>query len=157
MPRSDVSRPAPDEACRARVLIDHSLFTVFGVFGVFGEDSPADLPVPPDPAWLVVAGPGGALCHALDTSLTADVTLELWPPTGPPGADGTGEHVFHTSTGRVVIACITASPGDRTVTLNRAGDYRLAARRTAVRPAEDSETGATAEVWQIRLWPAESR
>ncbi|MET7992886.1 hypothetical protein ABZU76_18545 [Amycolatopsis sp. NPDC005232] len=121
---------------------------------MFGDETHSDLPIPHNPDWLVTTGRGGALLHASDTTLSAEVTLEIWPPAGPPNADGTDEHTFHTPNGRVMIAAITASPSDKNVAPPHPGDYKLKARRLATRALEDSDAGAIEEIWCVQFWPA---
>ncbi|GLY38988.1 hypothetical protein Amsp01_050120 [Amycolatopsis sp. NBRC 101858] len=143
----------PAEVHTATIPVDHSQFTIFDVFG---DDTYADLDIPRDPAWLVTAGRSGALFHTSDRALSAEVTLEVWadaPETQTATADA-ADHVFHTANGRVMIACITASPSDQNVALPGPGDYHLRARRLTSRNiAEEGDPDFFQEVWQVQIWP----
>ena len=140
----------PSEVHTVTIPVDHSQFTIFDVFG---DDHYSDLALP-GPDWLVVAGPGGALFHASDRALSAEVTLEIWPcaPGEPP--DSAEDCVFHTTNGRVMIACINASPSDKTIPLPEPGDYGLRASRIASHNiAEDGDPDVYQEVWNVKIWP----
>ncbi|WIV61873.1 hypothetical protein [Amycolatopsis nalaikhensis] len=136
----------------ATIPVDHSQFTIFDLFG---DDHYSNLEIPDAPDWLVVAGQGGALFHASDRALSAEVTLEIWPDE--PDEDSAGAaatHAFSTPNGRVMIACITASPSDKNVPLPGPGDYHLRARRTASRNiAEEGDPDVYQEVWNVKVWP----
>jgi hypothetical protein len=141
------------EVHTATIPVDHSQFTIFDVFG---DDTYADLDLPRDPGWLVTAGRGGALFHTSDRALSAEVTLEIWDeaPDSPVDTDDAEEHVFSTPNGRVMIACITASPSDKNVALPGPGDYHLRARRLGSRNiAEDGDPDVFQEVWHVQIWP----
>jgi hypothetical protein len=141
----------PAEVHTATIPVDHSQFTIFDVFG---DDTYADLAIPRDPAWLVSAGRGGALFHTSDRALSAEVTLEIWSGAPESPAEDATEQVFHTPNGRVMIACITASPSDKNVALPGPGDYHLRARRLESRNiAEDGDPDVFQEVWRVQIWP----
>ncbi len=144
---------SPVEVHTAIIPVDHSQFTIFDVFG---DDTYADLPIPPDPDWLVSAGRGGALFHTSDRALSAAVTLEIWAYEPTHISDGTPheEHAFTSPTGRVMIACIAASPSDKNVVLPAAGDYQVRARRThSSNIAEPGDPDVYRESWTVQIWP----
>ncbi|WP_340682533.1 hypothetical protein LCL61_28190 [Amycolatopsis coloradensis] len=143
----------PVEVHTATIPVDHSQFTIFDVFG---NDTYADLPIPQDPDWLVSAGSGGALFHTSDRALSAEVTLEIWAHEPAHDIDETPheEHVFNSPTGRLMIACITASPSDKNVALPASGDYKLRARRTRTSNiAEPGDPDVYKESWTVQVWP----
>ncbi len=148
-----MARESPLEVHTATIPVDHSQFTIFDVFG---DDTYAGLPIPRDPDWLVSAGRGGALFHTSDRALSAAVTLEIWAhePAHVSHETPPEEHAFTSPTGRVMIACITASPSDQNVALPAAGDYRIRGRRTHTSNiAEPGDPDVYEEFWTIQIWP----
>ena len=142
----------PVEVHTATIPVDHSQFTIFDVFG---DDTYADLPRPRDPDWLVTTGPGGALFHTSDRALSAVVTLEIWDhePNQPSTTGTPADQLFFSPNGRVMIACITASPSDKNVALPAAGDYKLRVRRTGTRNiAEEDDPDVYEEAWTVQIW-----
>ncbi|MBY8850848.1 hypothetical protein K7G98_21635, partial [Saccharothrix sp. MB29] len=98
----------------------------FVLFDFTGHFSPASLDTTTDSRWIGRSGDGGALFHADDHNLEADVLVALHDTE--PHPDGIDGHSYsgtlRTDTGSLVLAASTASPGDITVDLPAPGSYR---------------------------------
>ncbi|MDU0293160.1 hypothetical protein [Saccharothrix longispora] len=148
----DVRHPTVRRTWRARLPVEFSHFVLFDFTGHF---SPASLDTTTDSRWIGRSGDGGALFHADDHNLEADVLVALHDTE--PHPDGIDGHSYsgtlRTDTGSLVLAASTASPGDITVDLPAPGSYRLRAHRQP--DPIDTSLGdeARCEQWTVHLWP----
>ncbi|KOX21720.1 hypothetical protein ADK67_25470 [Saccharothrix sp. NRRL B-16348] len=142
-------RPAVRRTWRARLPVE---FGHFVLFDVSGHSSAAGLGTT-DSRWIAVSGAGGAMFHATDRNLEADVVVNLHDTD--PGPDNAEDHSytggFRTDSGNLLLAASTGSPADITVDLPAPGDYRLSARRLP--DLVDTSLGdqARCEQWILRI------
>lgn len=143
---------------KANILIDHSQFVLFDYFS--DEVSLSNLSGPRDSNWIAYSGRGGVSFHAADNALSAAVRVQIWGTLPEKRSDVANvfEGTFSTPSGRVMLACLIASPSDVPVELLGPGEYAVRAwpapEYDVVVP--DSVT-MEAQGWKIQVAPSSSR
>ena len=137
----------------ARLLVE---FSHFVLFDFSGRASPGNLLRNTDSRWVGASGPGGAVFHATDSNLEADVVVELHDTDPGPADPGDYAYTggFRTDSGNLLLAAVTGSPSDTTVDLPHPGDYRLRAHRLPEPVDTSFGDRARCEQWVVRVWPA---